>query len=135
MSQFTSKTQEAKFYIKQLLDDKQEHTTAEIKNYVRQNMEDEQVSEGILAGSIRDLIIQDPLYTSVKRGIYVKKDIDESRYLTNSISDKLKEVSKDIEKEIKNVDMMKINDNMYMEIKKSQEALEELEMIIVRLND
>jgi len=135
MNQFTSKTQETKFYIKQLLDDKKEHTTAEIKDYVRQKMKDEQVSEGILAGGIRDLIIEDPLYTSVKRGVYVKKDIDESKYLTNSIKDKLKRVSNEIEKEIKNVDMMKINDNLYMEIRKSQEALEELEMIILRLND
>lgn len=135
MNQFTSKTQETKFYIKQLLDDKKEHTTAEIKDYVRQKLKDEQVSEGILAGGIRDLIIEDPLYTSVKRGVYVKKDIDESKYLTNSIKDKLKRVSNEIEKEIKNVDMMKINDNLYMEIRKSQEALEELEMIILRLND
>ena len=135
MNQFTSKTQETKFYIKQLLDDKKDHTIAEIKDYVRQKMKDEQVSEGILAGGIRDLIIEDPLYTSVKRGVYVKKDIDESKYLTNSIKDKLKRVSNEIEKEIKNVDMMKINDNLYMEIRKSQEALEELEMIILRLND
>jgi len=135
MSQFMSKTQEAKFYIKQLLDDKKEHTTAEIKGYVRRKMENEQVSEGVLAGSIRDLIIQEPLYTSVKRGVYIKKDIDESKYLTNSIKDKLKQVSKEIETEIKNVDMMKINDNLYMEIKKSQETLEELEMIILRLNE
>lgn len=135
MNQFTSKTQETKFYIKQLLDDKKEHTTAEIKDYVRQKLKDEQVSEGVLAGGIRDLIIEDPLYTSVKRGVYVKKDIDESKYLTNSIKDKLKRVSNEIEKEIKNVDMMKINDNLYMEIRKSQEALEELEMIILRLND
>src|SRR5699024_9966391 len=135
MNQFTSKTQETKFYIKQLLDDKKEHTTAEIKDYVRQKLKDEQVSEGVLAGGIRDLIIEDPLYTSVKRGVYVKKDIDENKYLTNSIKDKLKRVSNEIEKEIKNVDMMKINDNLYMEIRKSQEALEELEMIILRLND
>ena len=135
MSQFTSKTQEAKFYIKQLLEDRNEHTTAEIKGYVRQKMKDEQVSEGVLAGGIRDLVIEDPLYTSVKRGIYVKRDIDESKYLTNSIKDKLKRASSEIEKEIKNVDTMKINDNIYMEIKKSQEALEDLERIIIRLSD
>jgi len=135
MNQFTSKTQEAKFYIKQLLDDGEEHTTAEIKEYVRQNMKEEQVSEGILAGGIRDLVIEDPLYESVKRGIYVKKDIDESKYLTNSIKDKLKRVSTDIEREIKNVDTMKINDNLYTEIRKSQEALEDLKTIIIRLSD
>src|SRR5699024_10212719 len=63
------------------------------------------------------------------------RDIDESKYLTNSNKDKLKRISNEIEKEIKNVDMMKIDDNLYMEIRKSQEALEELEMIILRLND
>lgn len=71
-SEFTSNAEELRYFAKQLLEDGQEHSVQEIKDYVEQHSEhSEDFTVGMYAGALRSLVQNSKgKYSVVKRGKY-----------------------------------------------------------------
>lgn len=125
---FSSLSEEIRYYMRELLSDKQLHSTAEVKKYVKNASNNHTISDGSFSGSIRDLLAKDPHYTNPKRGYYQFSDTDPVLLLT---VEKIIEDSKnEIETELKKIDGSKITEDMFPEIVKTQKIVSKLEEIM-----
>lgn len=94
-SKFSSNAEELRYYAEQLLEDGQEHSVQEIKDYVKCHSEhSEDFTIGMYSGALRSLVQNsNGKYAIVKRGKYqlinVREMVKEESALKNKIIDML----------------------------------------------
>ena len=94
-SKFSSNAEELRYYAEQLLEDGQEHSVQEIKDYVKCHSEhSEDFTIGMYSGALRSLVQNsNGKYAIVKRGKYqlinVREMVKEESALKNRIIDML----------------------------------------------
>ena len=121
---FKSKSEEVRHYTKELLSDKETHSTEEIKRYVKDKMEEQDISPGVFSGAIRDLLAKEPQYVNVSRGKYCL--VDDRSILMLHVEKSLNIAESDILHELDKIKVSSLNDDDFTEVRKVQSILKEL---------
>jgi len=130
---FSSTSEEVRYYIKQLLADKEIHDTEEIRIYVKDAIKDKEITPGIFSGSLRDLLAKEPQYTNPKRGYYQLNDSDS--VLLVAIEKIIKNAQEDINKEMGKMNIANMTREEFVEVEKTQEVLRKLNEILDQVSE
>ena len=125
--EFNSKSEAVRHYTKELLADKEVHSTEEIKEYVKERMNDENISAGVFSGAIRDLLAKEPQYLNVARGQY--RLIEDSSILMLHVEKSLSTAEADIRQELDKINVSSLTEDDFNDIKKAQTILKELDKL------
>src|SRR5699024_321957 len=125
--EFNSKSEAVRHYTKELLADKEVHSTEEIKEYVKERMNDENISAGVFSGAIRDLLAKEPQYLNVARGQYPL--IEDSSILMLHVEKSLSTAEADIRQELDKINVSSLTEDDFNDIKKAQTILKEIDKL------
>lgn len=125
--EFNSKSEAVRHYTKELLADKEVHSTEEIKEYVKERMNDENISAGVFSGAIRDLLAKEPQYVNIYRGQY--RLIEDSSILMLHVEKSLSTAEADIRQELDKINVSSLTEDDFNDIKKAQTILKELDKL------
>lgn len=130
---FVSLSEEIRYYMKDLLSDKKLHSTAEVKEYVRNTTNNNEISEGAFSGAIRDLLAKEPQYTNPKRGYYQLNDTDSLLLLT--VEKVLTDAKEEIDNELKKIDGSKITEDIFNDVVRTQNVVNELKNLLTKFKN
>lgn len=136
---FRSHAEEIRYHVMQLLDDGKEYTVKMIKHFVKQQTGKE-FSDGAFAGSLRDLLKNNPEFSSPRRGVYQKEisiqsDSKDSIFLEDEVIKILKSTINKLFQQVDHLNPLTINEQQQQTINLLKKTISSLNDTIEEIED
>lgn len=137
-----SNASEIRMYFKELLEDLEEHSRAELFSYAKQKNPEANYTEGMLTGALKTLVDGNVNYVCVSRGIYrLNTDTDlNNRNHVRTLIERYKEILKTTVEKMENeitvnpFMLLDVDENEASQMKKVKKCIDVIKSTIEYLN-